>query len=194
MAEIVLFHHAQGLTDGVRDFAQDLSAAGHSVHLPDLFEGRTFSDLQSGVAHAEEIGFDTVLERGVAAAETLPANIVYAGFSMGVMPAQKLAQTRPRATGALLFDACLPVSAFGQWPQGLPVQIHGGTEDEWFTEDSDAAHELAELPSAELFLYSGTAHLFADPSLDSYDAHAAGLLQERVLSFLAALPSPGQSL
>lgn len=188
MAEIVLFHHAQGLTDGIREFAEDLTAAGHTVHLPDLFEGRTFNDLQSGVAHAEEIGFDTLLDRGVAAAEALPANIVYAGFSMGVMPAQKLAQTRAGAKGAFFIDACLPVSAFGHWPDDLPAQIHGGTEDEWFAEDSEAAQELSEMPSAELFLYSVTAHLFADPSLDSYDAQAAGLLRERVLSFLAALP------
>ena len=188
MAEIVLFHHSQGLTPGVRAFADDLTAAGHTVHVPDLFEGRTFDDVGSGVAHAREIGFDTVLDRGVAAAERLPAEVVYAGFSMGVMPAQKLTQTRPGAVGALFLDACLPVDEFGSWPDGVPVQIHGGVDDEWFAEDLESARALAgSTPTAELFLYSGTAHLFADSSLQGYDPAAAGLLRQRTLTFLAAL-------
>jgi len=186
MPEIILFHHAQGLTEGVRAFAAELTAAGHVVHLPDLFDGRTFGDLDSGIAYAREIGFDTVLERGVAAAEGLPAELVYAGFSMGVMPAQKLAQTRPGAAGALFYDACLPVEEFGAWPEGLPVQIHGGLDDEWFAEDLDAARALADsAPQAELYLYAGTGHLFADASLASYDATAAGLVLQRTLTFLA---------
>lgn len=188
MSEIMLFHHAQGLTEGVRAFAGELSAAGHTVHVPDLFDRRTFRDVQSGVAHAQEIGFDRLLARGVAAADGLPRTLVYAGFSMGVMPAQKLAQTRTGAVGALFLDACLPVVEFGSWPEGLPAQIHGGTDDEWFADDLESARQLADsVPTAQLFLYSGTQHLFADSSLESYDAEAAGLLLERTLSFLAAL-------
>jgi len=187
MSEIILFHHAQGLTEGVRAFAGELTAAGHTVHLPDLFDGHTFGDLESGIAYAREIGFGTLLERGVSAAQSLPAKVVYAGFSMGVMPAQRLAQTRSGAAGALFFDACLPVEEFGAWPEGLPVQIHGGLDDEWFAEDLDAARALAESePRAELHLYAGTAHLFADSSLASYDSEAARLVLERTLTFLAA--------
>lgn len=189
MSEIILFHHAQGLTEGVRAFADGLSAAGHTVHVPDLFDGRTFDDVESGVDHAREIGFDNVLARGVAAADALPDGVVYAGFSMGVMPAQKLAQTRPGAAGALFFDSCLPVAEFGEWPEGLPAQIHGGTDDEWFAEDLEFARQLADsTPTVELFLYSGMQHLFADSSLKSYDPEAARLVLERTLAFLAALP------
>ena len=188
MSEILLFHHAQGLTAGVRAFADRLTAAGHTVHLPDLFDGRTFGDVESGVDHARELGFDNVLQKGVAAADALPKDVVYAGFSMGVMPAQKLAQTRQGALGALFFDSCLPVSEFGSWPEGLPAQIHGGVDDEWFVEYLESARQLADsVPTAELFLYSGTEHLFADSSLTSYDAAAAGLLLDRTLSFLAGL-------
>ncbi len=188
MSEVIVFHHAQGLTDGVRAFAETLRGAGHTVHVPDLFDGRTFGDVESGVAYARAIGFDTVLARGVAAADSLPTNVVYAGFSMGVMAAQKLAQTRPGAVGALLLEGCLPVSEFGQWPDGVPVQIHGGVDDEWFAEDLPFAQELAaSSPAAELFLYSGTKHLFADPSLDSFDPEAAAVLRERVLTFLDTL-------
>jgi dienelactone hydrolase len=185
VAEIVLFHHAQGLTDGVKAFADELRAAGHVVHTPDLFEGRTFDSIEDGVGHAREVGFGTIVERGEAAAEGLPNELVYAGFSLGVMSAQNLAQTRPGAKGALFFDSALPPSEFGgEWPEGVPLQIHMMEEDEWAEEDVPAARELAENDDAELFLYPGDKHLFADSSLPSYDEEAATLLKQRVLGFL----------
>ncbi|HEY7176282.1 MAG TPA: dienelactone hydrolase family protein [Micromonosporaceae bacterium] len=188
MAEVVLFHHAQGLTSGVRDFASTLERAGHTVHLPDLFDGNTFDSIEAGVGYAQQVGFDTLDQRAVQAVDGLPAELVYAGFSLGVMAAQKLAQTRDGAAGALLFESCVPPSAFGtEWPTGVPVQIHGMDADPFFAGegDIDAARELvASTDNAKLFVYPGNRHLFADNSLPSYDAAAAGLLTERVLAFL----------
>jgi dienelactone hydrolase len=188
VAEILLFHHAQGQTEGFRSFADELRQAGHVVHTPDLFDGQTFEELDDGVGYARQVGFGVILDRGVAAADGLPAELVYAGFSMGVMPAQKLAQTRPGAKGALLLNAALPTSEFGTpWPEGVPVQIHGMDADEWFQEDLAAARELVdEAENAELFLYPGDRHLFADSSLADYDPEAAALLKQRVLAFLDA--------
>ncbi|HEY6314518.1 MAG TPA: dienelactone hydrolase family protein [Streptosporangiaceae bacterium] len=191
MAEVVLFHHSQGLTPGVVAVADELRRAGHTVHTPDLFEGRTFGSLEEGMRYAEEIGFpDEVIRRGEQAVEELPGGLVYAGFSLGVLPAQKLAQTRPGARGALLFYACVPVSAFGSaWPDGVPVQIHGMDADPIFVGegDIDAAREIVEqAEDAELFLYPGDQHYFADSSLPSYDAGATALLIQRVLDFLQA--------
>jgi dienelactone hydrolase len=190
MAELILFHHAHGLTDGVKEFADELRAAGHVVHLPDLYDGRTFSDLEEGVGYARQVGFGAIGERGKQAAEGLPNDIVYGGFSLGVMPAQELAQTRAGANGALLFSACLPPSEFdGSWPEGVPLQVHMMESDEFVLEgDLDAAREIVETTeSAELFLYPGDKHLFADSSLPDYDEGAAALLKERVLSFLDKL-------
>jgi dienelactone hydrolase len=190
MAEILLFHHAHGLTAGVLAFADDLRAAGHTVHTPDLYDGEVFHDLEAGVAHAQQVGFGTLIERGVAAADGLPDGLVYAGFSLGVLPAQALAQNRPGARGALLFHSAVPVTEFGAaWPDGVPVQVHAMGDDPWFVGDGDidAARALvAQADDAELFLYPGDQHLFADSSLPSYDAAAAALLRERVLAFLAA--------
>jgi dienelactone hydrolase len=189
MAEVLLFHHAQGQTAGFHAFADELRRAGHTAHTPDLFEGRTFDSIDAGVAYAGEIGFGEIIERGVRAAEALPAELVYAGFSLGVLPAQKLAQTRPGARGALLFYSCVPTSEFGtSWPADVPVQIHGMDADPIFVDegDIDAARELVEsAPDAELFLYPGDQHYFADSSLPSYRANAAALLTQRVLDFLA---------
>ncbi len=190
MAEVVLFHHALGLTPGVVAFADELRRAGHTVHTPDLFEGCTFDTLEEGVRHAEEVGFGEVIERGARAVEGLPAALVYAGFSLGVLPAQKVAQTRPGARGALLFYSCVPVSQFGSaWPDGVPVQVHGMDADPIFVGegDIDAARALVESTGqAELFLYPGDQHYFADSSLPSYDADAAALLVRRALDFLSA--------
>jgi len=189
MATIVLYHHVQGRTDGVVAFAERLRSAGHTVHTPDLFDGATFATLDEGMAHAREVGFGSLLDAGVAAADEFDDDVVYAGFSLGVMPAQQLAQTRPGARGALLLHACLPVSEFGDaWPDGVPVQVHAMDADPFFAEeggDIDAARELvADTDGAELFLYPGDDHLFTDSSLPAFDADAAELLLSRVLGFL----------
>jgi dienelactone hydrolase len=188
MAEVVLFHHAQGLTTGITDFAETLRDAGHTVHTPDLYDGQTFDTLDEGLAYLKEVGFATVLERGKAAGEALPAEVVWAGFSLGVMPAQLFAQTRPGATGALLMESCAPPSEFGDgWPDDVPVQVHGMEDDPVFAGegDLDAARELvAEAADGELFLYPGAVHLFADHSIRTYDAEQAAVLTDRVLEFL----------
>ena len=190
MAAVLLFHHALGLTPGVCAFADDLRSAGHVVHTPDLFDGQTFQSIDEGLAYISKIGFDDMRERGVRVADELPPNLVYAGFSFGVLPAQKLAQTRPGARGALLFHSCLPISgkwAFGPWPERVAVQIHGMDNDPIFVGegDIDAAREIVEkVENAELFLYPGDQHYFADSSLPSYDAASTALLTGRVLAFL----------
>ena len=192
MAEILLFHHVQGLTPGFVAFADELRAAGHTVRTPDLFDRRTFPTLEEGMAYAKTVGFGTILDRGVAEAEALEADIVYVGISMGVMLAQKLAQTRTGARGAVFVDACFPVTEFGddRWPDGVPVQVHGMDADPMFTDggDLDAARDLVQSAEhAELFLYPGNVHLFADSSLPSYDQAATELTIGRVLDFLSRL-------
>jgi dienelactone hydrolase len=189
VAEILLFHHAQGQTEGFLAFVDELRAAGHVVHAPDLYDGKTFTDLDDGVGYAKQVGFGTIMERGVAAAEGLPAELVYAGFSLGVMPAQMLTQTRPGAQGALFMSACMPPTEFdAPWPDGVPAQIHMMEDAEWSDEDIVAARELvAEVDGAELFLYPGDTHLFADSSLADFNPEAAALLEKRTLAFLEGL-------
>lgn len=194
MAEVVLYHHVQGLTDGVQSFAETLRTAGHVVHTPDVFGGRVFDSIDDGLAFAEQAGFETLVGRGVAAADGIRPDAVYAGFSFGVMPAQQLAQTRAGARGALLMCSCLPASEFGDgWPEGVPVQVHAKEADPFFAEDMDAARELAgSTDDATLYLYPGEQHLFADSSLPAYDPEATGLLTERILTFLEAVDGAGR--
>ncbi len=191
MTRVILFHHAQGLTPGVVAFADRLQAAGHEVHTPDMFEGRTFESIPTGMTFVEEVGFGAIIERGVAAAEEIGTAAVYVGFSLGVLPAQMLSQTRAEAQGAVLCYACVPVTEFGDaWPGAVPVQIHGMDADPFFIDegDIDAAREIvASAPDAELFLYPGDQHYFADSSLPSYDEVATDLLVERILGLLQRL-------
>jgi dienelactone hydrolase len=190
MAEVLLFHHVMGQTPGFFAFADGLRQAGHTVHTPNLLDGRTFDSIDEGLAYVGEIGFGEVIGRGDRAASELPEGLVYGGFSLGVVPAQKLAQTRPGAKGALFFYSCVPISEFGEWPEGVPVQIHGADADPFFVDegDIDAARELVgSTDDAELFLYPGDQHYFADSSLPSYDAAATALLTQRVLAFLDAV-------
>ena len=186
MATVLLFHHAQGQTPGFLRFADDLRAAGHTVHAPDLYNGHTFTDLSEGVAYAQQVGFAEIIRRGSEAARGLPAEIVYAGFSLGVLPAQALAQTRPGAKGALLFHGCVAPSELGAgWPEAVPLQVHIMAADHWAVDDRAAAQALvARIPTAELFLYPGAGHLFADPGSGDYDEAAAVMLKGRTLAFL----------
>lgn len=195
MVEVLLYHHAQGITPGITAFAEELRAAGHTVHVPDLFDGRTFGSIDEGMAFIQAQGFDAMRERGLRVADDLPAELVYAGMSFGETIAQQLAQTRPGAQGALLFYSCIPISeewAFGPWPTGVPVQIHGAEHDPIFAGegDIDAAREIvASVDDAELFLYPSDQHYFADSLLPSYDPESAALLMRRVLDFLARVPA-----
>jgi dienelactone hydrolase len=195
MADVVLFHHIQGLTDGVRAFAEELRASGHTVHTPDLFEGSRPPTIEDGAALVGDIGDDALRERASKAVADLPGALVYAGISFGAATAQRLAQTRPGARGALLYEACLPITgewAIGPWPDGVPVQVHGMDEDPYFAHegDIDAARELVESVGpalAELFVYPGDQHLFTDSSLPSYDAAAAALVVRRSVDFLGRI-------
>lgn len=193
MADVVLFHHIQGLTPGVLELAERWRAAGHTVHTPDLYGGRTFGSIEEGAAFSNGEGLpdlDALADQAVA---DLPAGLVYAGISSGVMQAQRLAQTRAGAAGAVLMEACLPISgdwAIGPWPDGVPVQVHGMDADEFFAGegDLDAARELVDsVADGQLFVYEGDQHLFEDSSLPSYDAEAAALLNDRVLALLSRL-------
>lgn len=191
MAEILLFHHVQGLTSGIHAFAGRFRESGHTVHTPDLFDGRTFPTLEEGIDYARSVGFGDILDRGIGEAQALGPDLVYAGVSMGVMAAQQLAQTREGAKGALFIASCLPVAEFGgSWPDDVPVQVHGKDADPEFADsgDLDAARALVEsAEQAELFLYPGDAHLFIDSSLPSYDQEATELLADRALDFLSTL-------
>ena len=188
MAEVILFHHALGVTPGVTAFAEELRARGHVVHVPDLFDGRTFAQLEDGVAYARQAPVD---DRAEAAAAALPSELVYAGWSLGVMPAQKLAQTRAGAKGAVLISSAVAPAEFGgPWPEGVPLQMHMMEGDEWAKDyDIPAAREIvANVKGADLFLYPGDGHLIADSSAPDYDANAASLLRKRVLEFLDDVP------
>ena len=176
MAEVLLFHHAMGQTAGFHSFADELRQAGHTVHTPDLFDGRTFDSIDAGMAHVEHLGFDHLIEAGTTIAGRLPAELVYVGFSLGVVVAQKLAQTRPGALGGVFCYSFVPVAEFGSWPEGLPGQVHGMDADPYFAEEGDLAAARALVASGapvELFLYPGDQHYFADSSLPTYDPEAA---------------------
>lgn len=195
MADIVLFHHVHGLTEGLIDFADVLRQDGHTVHTPDLFDGRTFTRIEDGIGFSRGLDSATVDRRIDELMTALPDRLVYAGFSWGVMHAQRLAQTRAGARGALLFDACLPITgdwAVGPWPVAVPLQIHGMDHDEFFAleGDLDAAREIVAAVGpdvAQLFTYPGDAHLFLDSSLPSYDPEAAALATERARRFLTRI-------
>lgn len=188
VSRIILYHHAQGLTDGIKAFADQLRAAGHEVETPDLFDGAIFDSLEQGVGHVEALGFDAILDAGVDAGSGGSNDVVYAGFSLGGLVAHKLAQTRPGAKGALLYHyGDVSIEMFGDsWPAGVPVQFHITEKDEWREEGvvEEFIRQVRANDSADLFEYPGSAHLFTDSSLGGYEMESARLVITRTLRFL----------
>jgi dienelactone hydrolase len=184
MADVILFNHALGVTDGTQAFADELRSGGHQVTVGDLFEGKTFGSLQDGVAYEEEIGWDEMIARSEALIAPLPAQIVIGGFSLGAVYAQRLAQTRPSARGALLYHGGdNPPEAFeAPWPDGVGLQVHVSEGDEWF--HRAGGEQLVSEAGGELFLYPGSGHLFTDRSWKEYDEASAKLVLDRTLAFL----------
>lgn len=198
MAEVALFHHVQGLTAGIRAMAAELQADGHTVHTPDFFDGVTPVDIQDGIDLVGQLGEAALLQRAVDLVDSLPADLIYVGTSWGAMLAQRFAQQRPGARGAVLLEGFIDLAApwgFGPWPASVPVQIHGMDADPFFAEEGDlaAAEEFAAGPGADLaevFTYPGAAHLFTDSSLPSHDPSARTLVIERMRRFIQRLDTP----
>jgi dienelactone hydrolase len=192
VARVVLFHHAQGLRPDVTDWAGSLREAGHEVETPDLYEGVTFERLEDGIAHRDELGLPTLIQRAGQFLEGLPENLVYAGFSMGASAAHYFAVTRPGARGVLLMHGTVPSASLGGagWPSGVPGQLHKKDHDPLMDEDGpEELRKSAEAAGApvEIFSYPGSGHLFADPDGPDYDADSAQLMLERELDLLAGL-------
>ena len=186
MADIVLFHHAQGLTPGIQAFADRLRKAGHLVIVPDYFGGRTFESIEDGVAHAEAEGYATIVDRAIASVQPLPAPVVVAGFSLGALPAQKLAQTNRSVMAAVLYHGGVPVEVFeSSWPAGVALQVHVTEDDPWT--DIDEPEALANAASGQLLIYPGHGHLVTDSSHPDYDPDVADEMLSQTLSFLEAV-------
>jgi dienelactone hydrolase len=189
MSEIVLFHSAQGLRPGVTQWADSLRKVGHEVWTPDVFEGRTFDRLEDGIAHRDGLGLPELIRRAGEALEELPAELVYAGFSMGGSTAHYFAVTRPAARGALLMHGVAPADTLGgkPWPAGAPAQVHYAVDDPFMNSGDVPDLERAAGELVEAYTYPGDGHLFADPDAPEYDRPSAELMLERELAFLERL-------
>jgi dienelactone hydrolase len=192
MAEVVLFHSALGLRPGVTAAADQLRAAGHTVHAPDYYDGEVFDDLDGGLRKRDALGYAEIVRRAKEAVSGLPAGLVLAGVSLGAVPAELLAATTPGSRGAVLMHAAIPVEGFGEfgverWPKGVPVQVHYAAEDPWVeAEEVEALGDAVRGAGAgfEEYSYPGSGHLFADPDLPEYDRASSEAMWRRVLAFL----------
>lgn len=190
MATIILFHSALGLDDGMHQMAQVFTDAGHTVHLPDYYAGKVFTNTADGLAYRDEVTFPVLANTAaeVVAQLSLPASlpVVFGGFSLGAAMAQSFAKRHPQATGALLFHAGgtpKPTS----WQKAANLQIHHTVGDPFYAEgEPELLVRCAAQAGAHAshFVYPGEGHLFADPTKPEYDATLASLMWDRVLAFL----------
>ncbi|MBB5118522.1 dienelactone hydrolase [Streptomyces eurocidicus] len=167
--------------------AERLRAAGHEVHVPDLYEGRTADTVEDGMAIKDEIGHEELLRRAIVAAAPLSdRGLVYAGFSLGGSVAQNLALGDEKARGLLLLHGTSDLAEDAAVDE-LPVQLHVADPDPfephdwlnaWYLRMRRAGAEV------EVHRYAGAGHLFTDPELPDHDAEAAEAAWRVALAFL----------
>ncbi|MGW0733376.1 dienelactone hydrolase family protein [Streptomyces sp. NPDC002851] len=188
--DIMLFHSAHGLRPAVHAAADRLRAAGHEVHVPDLYDGRTTETVEEGMKIKEEIGSDELLRRAVAAAAPhSERGLVYAGFSLGGSLAQNLALADEKAKGLLLLHGTSDIADDAAVDE-LPVQLHVADPDPFEPHDWLNAWYLRMRRAGadvEVFRYAGAGHLYTDPDLPDHDAEAAEETWRVALGFLASL-------
>lgn len=184
MANVVVFHHVLGLTEGVLQFAESLRADGHNVWCPDLFKGKHFESLEEGCKYEEDVmGWEGMIAESEKAVADVPADAYFLGFSMGAVYAQRLAELRPGAKGAILMHGCVQGGFFAtEWPAGVRLQIHQTSGDPWT--DMSTMATLCEQVGGELYEYPGPGHILSDPVFPEYNAETAELILGRVKNFL----------
>ncbi|WP_329322304.1 dienelactone hydrolase family protein [Streptomyces sp. NBC_01262] len=191
---IVLFHSAYGLRPAVHAAADRLRAAGHVVHVPDLYEGRTTETVEAGMAIKDEIGRDELLMRAVTVSGPLSdQGLVYAGFSLGGSIAQNLALADANARGLLLLHGTSDIA--DDVTTDIPVQLHVADPDPFESDDWLNAWYLRMRKAGadvEIHRYRGAGHLYTDPDLHDYDADAAERTWAIALDFLADLEADAQ--
>jgi len=191
MTSVAIFGSVRGIRPAVLRMADDLSELGHEVRVIDLLGGKTFDSLEAALANRDAIGVPELVRRAQAAADELPPQTVYLGFSMGGSIAQHLAATRSGARGAILIGAADdPTEDGGVWPTGVPVQVHYATGDPWVEAtqlDALVASVHAANAKIDVFEYAAGGHMFADFGLPDYDPEAARLTFDRVVDFLSAV-------
>lgn len=187
MAEILLFHHALGLTEGLQSLAERLRANHHIVHCPDSYSGKTFKHLDEGVRFAQELGHDALEEVANRAARQHRDADVVMGFSLGASQAQQLAQHKRRFKACLLMGGALPPESLGgDWRHTCALQVHVADPDEW-VKPSEVNGLIYHAPHGELFTYPNKGHMFVDTSSKDYDADAADQFEDRMVEWLAKI-------
>lgn len=183
MAPILLLHSALGLRPGVHDFADRLRAHGHEVTVPDFYDGHVFDIEAEGIAHRD--AHPEYFEHVRSVADDMPADTVFAGFSLGSFFAQRLTAKRPDSRGAILISS---VTAPRHPWSGVPVQVHRYATDPWITPaDVDSLGEAVRASGApfEDHVTPGEGHLFTDPQLPGFDGEATEATVARISAFLA---------
>lgn len=184
MSTILLLHSAMGLRPAVTEFAEALEQRGHTLVVPDYYEGEVFDDADAGIEYRDRVGAKTLFKRILPVVEKLPDDAVLSGFSLGSAFAQTLAATRGQSRGIVLMHSV--AAPFGRWP-GPPVQVHRYEVDDWIDTDDLAALRAsveAEGASFEDFVTPGKGHLFTDVHGPDGDAEATAKTIERIDALL----------
>lgn len=186
MTHIVLFHSILGCRAAEREMAAAFEKAGHTTHLPDLFENKTANNYDDGFALFRTFEREQLIERARDALNSVPENAVLSGISFGAGIVSSLWAERPKMQGALLFAGA------AEWANDLradlPVQAHIAKpdpfDDEAYFDEWQSACKTSDF---NLYRYDNVGHFFLDRTLSDFDEDATKLCLERSIAFLNRL-------
>lgn len=187
MAQLLLLHHALGVTSALRRLADRFEDAGHDVVVPDLFESRVFASVEEGMEHVESVGIETLAGLGEDAASDMQPGFVVCGISLGAIAAMRAGVSNDAVAAVVVASACIPEEYIGgPWPRTLPLRVVASREDAMFRDEGDleAATEYTHsAQQAKLKLMPGREHLFVEAD-DPESTAATEWLVETVMRFL----------
>ena len=186
MANVLLFHSVLGLRRAEHEIAAEFQADGHTVALPDLYDGRSTQFYPEGFEIKDAIGDAAIEARAREAVAAAPEDAVLAGVSYGAYLIGPFWGDRPKMRGALLFAGVAPWMTPRR--KDMRVSVHVAQPDP-YDDEAFFAEWVADAGGVplEMHRYAGAGHYFLDRSLPDFNAEAAALCLERARAFLGGL-------
>lgn len=200
---VVVIQEWWGLIDETKAIADRLAAAGFRAIVPDLFRGRKAAKGDEANHLMEGLDFQDAFSQDVRGAlvylKKNGAKAGVMGYCMGGALALLTAMYVPEDDASVVFYGAPPPEAGDPSKIRIPVQLHFGTEDEFFKpEQTQALQEKLTAGGVdhEFHWYEGARHGFCNPNqpgnsgLGNYNAQAAATAWDRALAFLTRTLSP----
>ena len=180
---VLVLHEFFGMTPFFTGLADRLRDDRFTALVPDVYEGAVAGSVEEAKTLARSLDDERTVGTLMEAVEHMRMNwhprVGVVGFSLGASLAAALAQ-ETQLDAVVLYYGFSEIDP-SRWD--APLLVHAAENDEWDSlEDLRAA--LSPVEDAEIHVYPGTGHWFANEDVtDAYSPDAAETAYDRTLEF-----------